>query len=63
MVYPHLCLELIIKVWVIELHEAEEECSFVCDAVVLWDLLLHVFLQEGHVAQEATSEGSQKLKE
>lgn len=49
--------------WVIELHEAEEERSFVCDAVVLGDLLLHVLLQEGHVAQKATSEGSQKLKE
>lgn len=49
--------------WVIELYKAEEERSFVCDAVVLGDLFLHVLLQEGHIAQEATSEGSQKLKE
>lgn len=49
--------------WVIELHKAEEECSFVRDAVVLGDLLLHVLLQEGHIAQEAASEGSQQLKE
>lgn len=33
------------------------------DAVVLGDLLLHVLLQEGHIAQEAASEGSQQLKE
>lgn len=55
---PHLCLELIVEVRVIELNKAEEERPFVCDAVVFRDLLLHVLLQEGHVAQEAAGEGS-----
>lgn len=48
---------------VIELHKAEEKRSFVCDAVVFGDLLLHVLFQECHVAQETASEGSQELKE
>lgn len=41
---PHLCLELIVEVWVVELNKAEEERPFVCDAVVFGDFILHVLL-------------------
>ena len=48
---------------VVELHEAEEEGPFLGDAVVAGDLLLHVLLEEGHVAQEASREGPEQLEE
>ena len=47
---------------VIELNKAEEEGTLVNDGVVPGDLLLHVLLQEGHVAKEATREGPQQLE-
>lgn len=59
----HLGFQLVVKLRVIEFDKAKEECSFVCNCVVLWNLFLHVLFQEGHVAQEATSEGSQQLEE
>lgn len=40
----HLGLELIIKLWVVEFNKAKEERSFVCNAIVLWNLVLHVLL-------------------
>lgn len=46
----YLSFELVIEVRVVELDKAEEQGSFLGDGVVLWNLLLHVLLQEGHVA-------------
>ena len=46
----YLSFKLIVEVWVIELNEAEEQGSFLGNGVVLGNLLLHIFLQEGHVA-------------
>ena len=60
---PHLGLELVAEMRVVELDKAEEERTFVGDAVVLGDLILHVLLQEGHVAEEAAGEGPQQLEE
>lgn len=59
----HLGFELVVEVWIIELNKAKEEGSFVGDAVVLGDFFLHILFQEGHIAEEAASEGSQELEE
>lgn len=48
---------------VVEFHEAEEQGAFLGDGVIPGYFLLHVLLQEGHVAQEATREGAQQLEE
>ena len=59
----YLRFQLVVEVRVVELDEAEEQCPFLGDGVVPGNLLLHVLLQEGHVAQEATREGPQQLEQ
>lgn len=46
----YLGFKLIVEVWVIELNEAEEQGTFLGNGVLPRNLLLHVLLQEGHVA-------------
>lgn len=55
----YLCFQLISKVGVIKLYEAEKEGTLLSDAVIFGDLFFHILFQEGHVAEEATSEGSE----
>lgn len=59
----YLCFELVVEVWVVEFHKTEEQSSFLGDGVLPRNLLLHVFLQKGHVAKEASSESPQQLEE
>lgn len=59
----YLCFELIIKVWVVEFHKTEEKSSFLGDGVLPRNLLLHIFLQKGHVAKKASSESPQQLEQ
>lgn len=46
----YLSFELVVEVWVIELNEAEEQGPFLGNGVVPGNLLLHILLQERHVA-------------
>ncbi len=46
----YLSFKLIVEVWVVELDEAEEQRPFLGNGVLPGNLLLHVLLQEGHVA-------------
>lgn len=59
----YLCFKFIIEVGVIELNEAEEKGTFLGNRVVPGNVFLHIFLQEGHVAQEATCKGPQQLEQ
>lgn len=59
----YLCFELVVEVWVVEFHKTEEQGSFLGDGVLPRNLLLHVILQKGHVAKEASSESPQQLEE
>lgn len=59
----YLCFKLIVEVGIVELNEAEEQGAFLSDGVVPGNLLLHVLLQEGHVAKEATRKGPQQLEQ
>lgn len=59
----YLRFELIVEVRVVELDKAEEQGSFLGNGVVPGYFLLHIVLQEGHVAQEATRKGSQQLEQ
>ena len=63
LLFSYLSFKLIVEVWVIELDEAEEQGPLLGDGVVLRNLLLHVLLQEGHVAEEASCEGPQQLEQ
>lgn len=55
----YLCFQLISKVGVIKLYETEKEGTLLSDAVIFGDLFFHILFQEGHIAEEATSEGSE----
>lgn len=62
-VMTYLCFELVVEVRVIEFDKAEKQGALLDDGVVPGNFLLHVLLQEGHVAQEATREGPQQLEQ
>lgn len=61
--YTYLCFKLIVEVGIIKLNETEEQGTFLRNGVILGNFLLHILLQEGHVAQEATRKGPQQLEQ
>lgn len=48
---------------VVKLHKAEEQSSLLGNGVVFGNFLLHVLLQESHVAEETTRKSSHQLEQ
>lgn len=59
----YFSFQLIVEVRIIKLNKTEEQGPFLGNGVISGNLLLHILLQECHVAQETTRKGPQQLKQ